>query len=57
MDNCFCELNGYTVRKGEDQIIDFPISLKDRVLSKSYINGYFVGINRFYEVNDLVLEI
>jgi len=57
MDNCFCELNGYTVREGEDQIIDFPISLRDRVLSKSYINGYFVGINRFYEVDDLVLEI
>ena len=57
MDNCFCELNGYTVRESEDQIIDFPISLRDMVLSKSYINGYFVGINRFYEVNDLVLEI
>ena len=57
MENYFCERNGYAEKKGKDQIIDFPISLKDMVLSESYIKECFSEINSFYEANELVLKI
>jgi hypothetical protein len=51
------EPKGNAERKAEDQILDFIISLSDKLLSRSYINTRFSGIKRFYEVNGLVLEI
>ncbi len=57
MENYFCERNGYAEKKGEDQIIGFPISLKDMVISESYIKECFSEINSFYEANELALKI
>jgi hypothetical protein len=57
MENYFWERNGYAEKKGEDQIINFPISLKDMVLSESYIKECFSEINSFYEANELVIKI